>query len=127
MSATAEQLSLFDLTRRRREPKPKPAPSVPYVKGSVTSETAAKKQKREKMEADRALLRRYLLAHGPADDSAMQEGTGLDGNSQRPRRGDLEQLGHIEKAGRGVSRLGNPAQLWQLTEAGRRAAREGGG
>lgn len=57
-------------------------------------------------------------ASDPLTDDEIAERCGLLRHSAGTRRGVAVRLGLVEKAGRGVSALGNPASLWALTTEG---------
>lgn len=67
--------------------------------------------------------RRVLLAlyHAvmPLTDDEIAARCGLLRTSAATRRGVATRRGLVERVGRGVSALGNPAATWSLTAAGR--------
>lgn len=52
-------------------------------------------------------------------DEEAQEALAMTGNTYRPRRGELARGGWIVRAGRRLTRDGNDADVWVLSEAGR--------
>lgn len=95
------QLSLLDL------------PSAPYVKGSPTSLRAARRIV-DKAEAKRARILRLLRSRGPLTDWDIQQALDMDGNTERPRRRELEQQGLVRDSGK-TRRLpsGRSAVKWE--------------
>jgi hypothetical protein len=63
------------------------------------------------------ILRCLEHGNGPTDEK-IQEDTGLRGNTERPRRGELEAEGLIYSTKGGRTRAGNKALRWWLTQAG---------
>lgn len=63
-----------------------------------------------------------LHAEEPLTDDAIAARCGLLRTSAGTRRGVAYKLGYVEKAGRGLSALGNPASRWRLTPDGRAEA-----
>lgn len=63
-----------------------------------------------------------LAAEQPLTDDQIAERTGLLRHSAGTRRGVAVKQGHVERAGRGTSALGNPAATWVLTVEGVREA-----
>lgn len=59
-------------------------------------------------------------AERPLTDDELGERCRLLRHAAGTRRGVARNMGLVEKAGRGVSAMGNPAQTWRLTDAGRR-------
>lgn len=95
------QTSLFD----------RPAP---YVRGSSTSRAAAASLSQSKIERDRATILAFIAARGPVTDEEQQAGTGIGGNTQRPRRLELADAGLIKKAAEKKRTLaGNRAVAWE--------------
>jgi hypothetical protein len=70
--------------------------SLPYVKGSGTSRAAAGSM-RETARTQRAEVRAFLLGLWPkgATDQEIQDGLGMGGSSERPRRIELEKDGLV--------------------------------
>lgn len=66
-----------------------------------------------------------IAHHGEATNEEIEQITGLDGNTVRPRVGELRVGGYIERTGgtRPTSK-GNEAELHRLTDDGRRKIRE---
>lgn len=58
-------------------------------------------------------------ADRPLTDDEIAERCGLLRHSAGTRRGVAVRRGFVRKSGRGVSRLGNPAAQWVVTDAGR--------
>lgn len=60
-----------------------------------------------------------LSAHSkPLTDDEIADWCGLLRTSAGTRRGVGVKLGHVERAGRGVSALGNAAATWRITREG---------
>jgi len=88
--------------------------TTPYVRGSATSKAAANRAQ-SRTHIDRSLLLTYLRKCGQdgATDEEMQLATGICGDRQRPRRGDLEKRVLIRKNGLTRTTLsGNQACVW---------------
>ena len=101
------QLSLFDPIRRAARPR------APHS-GAGTSEAAARG-----VEGDAAALRkavlRFLLQRGSegATDEEIQQGLGLRGDTQRPRRWELVGAGLVRDSGqRRPTASGRAAVVW---------------
>lgn len=73
----------------------------------------------------RKVVRCLYEASEPLTDDEIAERCGLLRHSAGTRWGIARNMGLVEKAGRGVSALGNPASLWQLTDEGRRYVARG--
>lgn len=54
---------------------------------------------------------------GGATDVQLARHLDLPGNSVRPRRGELVEMGLVEDAGRTVTHDGNPHTVWRVTNA----------
>jgi len=81
------------------EPVADRQPAPPHS-GSETSRDAADAIKPKASTQRRAVLQ-YLLSHASgATDDEMQEALRLPGNSQRPRRKELQQAGLVRDSGR---------------------------
>lgn len=88
--------------------------TAPYVRGSATSKAAANRAQ-SRTHIDRSMLLTYLRKCGleGATDEEMQLATGICGDRQRPRRGDLDKCGLICKTDRTRKTLsGNLACVW---------------
>jgi hypothetical protein len=72
--------------------------SLPYQKHSATSKAAAKAFT-EKAPGARYRVLDYICDHGPCSDLQIQQGLMMGGNTQRPRRIELESAGHIKPVG----------------------------
>lgn len=56
----------------------------------------------------------YIAANGPATDEEMQRGIPMSGNTQRPRRRELQLMGVVEDSLlRRKTRAGKRAVVWQ--------------
>jgi hypothetical protein len=87
---------------------------LPFVKGSVTSEDAA-----DSMESEAATLRaqvyKFIKALGEkgATDEEVQLATNMVGNTQRPRRRELQLKGRVVDSGRTrKTQSGRNAVVW---------------
>ena len=88
--------------------------TMPFVRTSPTSKAAAIKAV-SRTHIDRVRLLDYLRKCGQdgATDEEMQLATGICGDRQRPRRGDLDKRGLIRKNGLTRTTLsGNQAAVW---------------
>lgn len=89
-------------------------PTLPYVKGSETSQAAAESMK-EAAPAIRVRVYQYLLTRGEqgAIDEEVIAALGGKANSIRPRRGDLVDMGAVRKSGRTRPTIsGRSAVVW---------------
>lgn len=104
-----------------------PSPvSPPYVKHSKTSQAAAEAIKPHlgRLEAQ---VYRYIRAKGEWG-STDEEGillTALAGNTYRPRRIRLAELGYIETVGKRPTRSGRQAEVWAARKSNKEAAGDG--
>lgn len=60
----------------------------------------------------RALVLDYLRSHGPATDEQIADALGMSGNTERPRRVELERAGLVVRTGTGRTRSGRAAAEW---------------
>ena len=67
---------------------------------------------------DQVRILRCLQFDGGHTDEAIQSDTGLTGNTERPRRGELAAEGLIHSTPGGRTRAGNKARRWWLTPSG---------
>lgn len=68
-------------------------------------------------DTQRARILRLIEQYSPVGltDEALQTMTGLDGNTERPRRGELVKMGLIEPADKlGTTRTGRKAVAWMV-------------
>jgi hypothetical protein len=102
MVAVAAQTNLFD----------RPEPLPPYVRCSATSREAASAVA-PKAETYRNRILAAIAAH-PAGltDEDGQDITGINGNTYRPRRGELQERGRIAPCGKRRGRSGLEAVVW---------------
>lgn len=81
--------------------------------GSDTSIEAAKKQDKSAA-PDRARILSFL-EFMPATDEEIQRSLKMDGNTERPRRRELELSGKIVDSGkRRKTSTGSPATVWKV-------------
>lgn len=96
---------------------------LPYVKGSVTSKTAAERMARSgKVGHDLRLLLKLIREAGESGltDQEMEHASWLPGNTVRPRRGELADEGFIRDSGRKRKTIsGCPAVVWVATQPAR--------
>lgn len=86
---------------------------APYVMGSDTSVEAAKSQDKSAA-PDRAKVLAFLTFM-PATDEEIQRSLKMDGNTERPRRRELELAGKIVDSGkRRKTSTGSPAIVWKV-------------
>jgi len=86
----------------------------PSVRGSETSIAAAKAIE-SRAGTDRRRVLEFIASRGAlgATDEEMQLALAMQGNTQRPRRRELDQAAHIVKSGQKRKTLaGNPAVVW---------------
>ena len=86
------------------------------------SRTAASKVKAEKQFWQ--VLGCLYDAISALTDDQIAERCGLLRHAAGTRRGVAVRRGFVERAGRSVSALGNPASSWRLTDAGQRAVEQ---
>lgn len=116
---TGQQLSLDDVTGMHRATDP-----------DTSTMAAVIAIGHARTDYDRVL--ELLNEHGPLSDFALARHTGRKQTSIGKRRGELVELGYVERArdtngcwAQGVSDTGSPCALWQITDAGV-AARQAG-
>jgi len=87
-----------DPTRKHGSLLDKPTTSLPYVKGSETSREAAL-LKRGTAAIDRERVFAYIERQGEkgATDEEIATALNISGNTERPRRGELEKDKRIKK------------------------------
>ena len=86
----------------------------PHQRHSDTSREAAI-EKLSTAQIDRAKVYRYIKDRGVigATDEEIQDGLGMDGNTERPRRRELQLAGLIEDSGSKMpTRKGRRAVVW---------------
>lgn len=86
---------------------------VAYQSGSDTSYEAAVRAL-EFADTLRARVYRYIKEFGPVTDIEIQEGLGIKGSTQRPRRIKLFEMELIECAGQKKTPSGRNANTWQI-------------
>lgn len=89
---------------------------APFVSHSETSRLAA-----ESIEESAATLRgkiyQWLLTNGPATDEQIQDLLGMPGNTERPRRRELQSKGLVVDSGqRGLTSSGRQAVKWSAVK-----------
>jgi hypothetical protein len=62
----------------------------------------------------RAKVLAYLTLYPHSTDEDIQLGLGMDGNTQRPRRRELEQMGKIRESGIKRLKSGRNAKTWEV-------------
>jgi hypothetical protein len=90
------------------------AETTPYVKGSETSKAAAEKAAKNK-DILREKVYAFIDKQGPhgATDQEVEAGTGIPGNTVRPRRGELAKRGRVVKTDRKrPTASGSGAGVW---------------
>lgn len=93
---------------------------APYVRGSKTSEDAARRIDGS-VDAIRAMVLEFMRKAGEdgVTDQEAQVALSLTGNTQRPRRRELEDAGFVVDSGRTRKTLSNrSAVAWKVTEMG---------
>ncbi len=95
---------------------------APYQSHSETSREAA-----EKIEPRRNTLRRKVLDYMKmvrlATDEQMQDALEMNPSTQRPRRGELVDSGHLGDSGKtALTKSGRRAVLWEINEPPQRKA-----
>jgi hypothetical protein len=97
-------------------------PLAPYVRDSATSEAAAVEITPFRNVGQFKVVRVLYLSDEPQTDQQIQESSRMDGNTERPRRGEAVTLGLVQHVDdEGVTKSGRKAARWELTEAGRKA------
>src|SRR5689334_16934474 len=89
---------------------------APYQRHSETSREAA-----ERIEPKANTLRRKLLDYMKtvhrATDEQMQDSLQMNPSTQRPRRGELVDSGHLRDSGEtGLTKSGRRAVVWEINE-----------
>lgn len=69
--------------------------TLPFVKGSATSQEAAESVTKKTVVRDRARIVAALKSYGALTDEEIQTRTGLSGNTERPRRVELVRQGVV--------------------------------
>jgi hypothetical protein len=86
---------------------------LPYVATSETSQAAAKSVV-PNARTLRAAVLRVIQALGPLTDEQIQEALHMNPSTQRPRRVELVEGGHVRDSGRRAkTRSGRSAVLWE--------------
>ena len=135
-SAGEDELRKIALARVKRArgvaaPAPRPvieATAPPHVAGSPTSLGAARSLSPEQLEAGREMVRAFLAKRGifGATDEDMQRTLGMNPNTQRPRRRELELQGLVADSGRKRATVAKrPAVVWVLSEYAQRMGMAG--
>lgn len=92
--------------------------TAPYQRHSDTSMGAAVSMTESRRATLRALVLRHLVAAGAAGaiDEEMQDALHMEGNTQRPRRRELEQAGLVIDSGRRrPTTKGKRATVWVVS------------
>lgn len=132
-----DQLELFGVGAATEAPRPFDAPRfsrlaqgdspkanrVPFVRGSVTSELAARRLEGDPGRRVTALGRVMdaIAAAGDAGltDEEIQRQLDMNPNTQRPRRIELARMGLISRTGgTRATASGHPAEVWVAVEDG---------
>ena len=90
-------------------------PSAPFSGASrETRETSKAAGQAVELKADslRAMVFVTIRRFGGLTDAEIQRETGLDGNTERPRRRELEQAGLIKPSGTRKTASGRQAVVW---------------
>jgi hypothetical protein len=103
-----------------------------YLHGNAhDTEISAAETARRKSAEDRTNILRAIAVAAEGEllgliDAEMQELFDMPGNTERPRRVELEDMGYIEDSGRRRFRRGtrNECIIWTITEAGLKALRD---
>jgi hypothetical protein len=85
-------------------------PDPPH-NGTETSREAAEAKKPTAAQQREAVYR-FICDNWPCTLEAIEEGMGLEGNSVRPRRWELEHAGRIVAHGHALTRKGRRAVTW---------------
>ena len=85
--------------------------SLPIAPGSATSEAAAKRLERqpEKIRAHHRSILNILLS-GPKTDREIQSILGMEGSTERPRRGELVRMVRVRDSGT----RRNGSTVWEI-------------
>lgn len=87
---------------------------VPHQRHSPTSHAAAV-AKRPTAAQQREAVFRFIVDHWPCSDDAIQQGLGIPGDSERPRRIELLRAGRIVQDGEALTASGRKAATWRPT------------
>jgi len=91
---------------------------LPFAAGSATSLRAAERAEEDglpKLQRARLMVAYEIAGLEGITDQEAQHMTGLDGDSQRPRRQELQRMGLIEPAAKKrKTKAGNDAVAWRL-------------
>jgi len=114
-------LPMAEYGRRHVEREMKPVRRLSRGKAPETQETsrAAAKSIKPRMSEDRQAVLDYLRERGAygGTDNEIQAGTGMNGNTERPRRGELEDAGLVVDSGRRRASTGGRAcVVWVAKE-----------
>lgn len=85
-------------------------PDPPH-NGTETSREAAESVKPTAAQ-QREVVYRWICDNWPCTLQAIEDGTGIEGNSVRPRRWELEAAGRIVAHGHALTRKGRRAVTW---------------
>lgn len=108
------QMDMFTDCQNERSPYGGDPPSQ---KHSGTSQAAAAQIKYKVGDLHRAILS-HLLEVGGATDEQLMDALDMGGNTERPRRRELQLMGYIEDSGKtAVTRSGRSAVVWILSQA----------
>lgn len=92
-------------------------PPPPYQRHSTTSKVAASAIL-PNAKTLRAAVLNYLRAYGGATDDEIQAALNMSGNTERPRRRELEQHGLVRDSGRRrLTHSGRQAVVWEAAVA----------
>lgn len=95
------------------------AAAAPAVRGSRTSEAAARSLDSQTLNAMQRMVMEFIRQAGDAGatDEEIQIGIPMNPSSQRPRRGELVDAGLVVEAGTRKTRSGRLATVWAAKEA----------
>lgn len=102
----------------RKAPSPTQLTLAPVHRDDGPESRLAAEKVDKVVQFHRVLRALYYAPQALTDDEIAQR-CGLLRTSAGTRRGVAVKRGLVERAGRGVSALGNPASTWRLTSEGR--------
>lgn len=92
--------------------------TAPFEKSSDTSAAAARELAPSRADTLRRAIYDYLTRYGGCTDEELQAKLNMAGNTERPRRRELELLGLVLDSGaRRSTRTGRKAVVWVIAQA----------
>lgn len=97
---------------------------IPFVRGSRTSAAAARSVM-DQVDTARQLVLQLLFKQGPLTDEEIAAHLGMNPNTARPRRIELERAGCIYKVGMKKTRSGRQANKYAALRTWEEAMKKG--